>query len=255
MRPRPAGVTIVAARLAVLLAALAVWEVWARGQDPLLYVPPSRILPALGRLVRLEAYPSLPGHLGLTAVEILVAYALAVGLGLGLGFLLGLPRHLGEIYEPILSGLYAIPSVVWYPSLMLFFGLGPASKIAFGLLLGFFPVVLAVLVGIRSVDRHLLTVARAFGAGPGACFVRVVLPAMTATVLAGLRAALALTVVGVIVGEVLGARAGLGYLVNYTYGLMRTADYAALACLALVLVVVVDGAAALVEARARRWAG
>lgn len=242
-------------RAAVLLVALGAWELWARSQNPLLYIPPSKIGPALVRVVRLEAYPALPEHLGLTVVEVGVAYALAIGLGLGLGFLLGLPRHLGEIYEPILSGLYAIPSVVWYPSLMLFFGLGPASKIAFGFLLGFFPVVLAVLVGIRSVDRHLLIVARAFGAGPGTSFVKVILPAMTATVVAGLRAGLALTVVGVIVGEVLGARAGLGYLINYAYGFLRTAEYAALAVLVLVLVMAVDGLAALVEARAQRWAG
>ena len=242
-------------RVTLLLAALGAWELWAGRQNPLLYIPPSQVLPALGRVVRLEAYPSLPEHLGLTVLEVLVAYALAVGFGIGLGFLLGLPRHLGEIYEPILSGLYAIPSVVWYPSLMLFFGLGPASKIAFGFLLGFFPVVLAVLAGIRSVDRHLLTVARAHGAGPGACFVKVILPAMTATLLAGLRAGLALTLVGVLVGEILGARAGLGYLINYAYGFLRTAEYAALAVLALVLVMAIDGAAALVEARARRWAG
>jgi ABC-type nitrate/sulfonate/bicarbonate transport system permease component len=244
---------ILAARAAVLALALAAWELWARRENPLLYIPPSKVVPALGRLLRLETYPTLPREVGLTVVEILVAYALAVGLGLGLGFLLGLPRRVGEIYEPILAGLYAIPSVVWYPSLMLFFGLGPASKIAFGVLLGFFPVVLAVLAGIRAVDRHLVIVARALGAGPGACFLKVMLPAMTGTLMAGLRAGLALTVVGVIVGEVLGGRGGLGYLINHAYGFMRTADYAALAVVALALVVVVDGCAALLEARARRW--
>ena len=158
---------ILLARLALLGGLLVLWELWAARRDPLLYVPPSRVLPALGRLLRLEAYPTLPGHFGLTVLEVLVAYALAVGLGLALGFALGLPRHVGEIYEPLLSALYAIPSVVWYPSLMLFFGLGPASKIAFGVLLGFFPVVLAVLAGIRSVDPHLLTVARASGRDRG----------------------------------------------------------------------------------------
>ena len=244
---------IALARLGVLAGLLALWELWAAGRDPLLYVPPSRVWPALGRVLRLETYPTLLTHFGLTALEVLVAYALAVGLGLALGFLLGLPRHVGEIYEPILSACYAIPSVVWYPSLMLFFGLGPASKVAFGVLLGFFPVVLAVLTGIRSVDRHLLTVARSLGAGSGTCFVKVVLPAITATLVAGLRAGLALTVVGVLVGEILGARRGLGYLINYAYGLFRTADYAALALLALALVLVIDGAAAWAEGRARRW--
>lgn len=245
---------VLATRAALLVLALSAWEFWAGRRDPLLYIPPSKVLPALVRIIRLEAYPALPEHLWLTVVEVLGAYMLAVGVGLGLGFLLGLSRHAGEVYEPILSGLYAIPSVVWYPSLMLFFGLGPASKIAFGFLLGFFPVVLAVLTGIRSVDGHLLTVARALGAGPGACFVKVILPAITATLLAGLRAGLALTVVGVIVGEILGARAGLGYLITYAYGFLRTADYAALAIIALVLVMAIDGMAALAERRARRWA-
>jgi NitT/TauT family transport system permease protein len=244
---------IVLARLAVLAGLLGVWELWASRRDPLLYVPPSRVWPALGRVLGLEAYPTLVSHFGVTALEVLVAYVLAVGLGLTLGFVLGLPRHVGEIYEPLLSALYAIPSVVWYPSLMLVFGLGPASKIAFAVLLGFFPVVLAVLAGIRSVDPHLLTVARGFGAGPGACFVKVVLPGITATLLAGLRAGLALCVVGVLIGELLGARRGLGYLINYAYGLFRTADYVALALLALVLVLIIDGGAAWAEGRARQW--
>jgi ABC-type nitrate/sulfonate/bicarbonate transport system permease component len=241
------------ARLALLLGLLGAWEAWARLRDPLLYVPPSRVLPALGRILTGEAYPALLEHLGLTVVEVLVAYALAVAVGLGLGFLLGLPGSLGECYEPILAALYAIPSVVWYPSLMLFFGLGPASKIAFGFLLGFFPVVLAVLSGLRGVDRHLLTVAEAFGAGPGARFGKVVLPAITGSLLSGLRAGLALTVVGVLVGEILGARGGLGSLITHAYGFLRTADYAALALLALGLTLGIDALAALVEARARRW--
>jgi NitT/TauT family transport system permease protein len=244
---------ILLARLGVLLVLLAAWELWAGRSDPLLYVPPSRVLPALGRLLRLQAYPALLTHVGVTALEVLAAYALAVGLGLVLGFALGLPRHVGEIYEPLLAAVYAIPSVVWYPSLMLFFGLGPASKIAFGVLLGFFPIVLAVLAGIRAVDPHLLTVARAHGAGPRACFVKVVLPAITATLVAGLRAGLALSVVGVLVGEILGARRGLGYLINDAYGRFRTADYAALALLALAIVLIVDGVAAWTESRARRW--
>ena len=86
-------------------------------------------------------------------------------------------------------------------------------------------------------------------------FVKVARPAISGTLVAGLRSGLALGTVGVLVGEILGSRAGLGYLINYAYELLRTADYAALALLALGLVVVVDGGAALVEARARRRLG
>jgi NitT/TauT family transport system permease protein len=242
------------ARLVIVIAALGLWEVLARAGNPLLYVPPSRALPALGRLVTLESFPALPEHLWLTLGEIGLAYALAVGTGVATGFVLGLWPLVERAYAPLLGAAYAVPSVVWYPSLMLLFGLGAASKIAFGALLGFYPVLVAVLAGVRQVDPQLVTVARAFGAARPAIFRRVMLPAMLSTLVAGLRAGLALTVVGVIVGEVLGSRAGLGYLINYAYGLLRTADYVALVVLTVIVVVAIDGLASLAERRARRWA-
>jgi NitT/TauT family transport system permease protein len=178
---------------------------------------------------------------------------MAVGAGLSIGFALGLYRTLGRAYGPILAALYAVPAVVWYPSLMLFFGLDSASKIAFGFLLGFFPITLAVLAGIRQVSPHLVTVARAFGARPLATFVKVMVPAMLFTLVGGLRTGLALTVIGVIVGEILGSKAGMGSLINHAYGLLRTADYIALVLVTLVLVVASDALATLIEHRAQRW--
>lgn len=246
---------VMLARIAILAAVFGLWELVASFLNPLLYVPPSKALPALGRLLSLDPFPLLPEHLWLTLREILVAYGLAVLAGLGLGFGLGLWRKLGRIYAPILSALYAVPSVVWYPSLMLFFGLDAASKIAFGFLLGFFPIVLTVLAGIRQVDHHLVTVACSMGARPLTLFVKVLLPAMASTLASGLRAGLALSVVGVIVGEVLGSRAGLGSLLNHTYGLFMTPEYVALVFVAVVMVLTIDGLAALFERRAKRWSG
>ena len=242
-------------RALFLLGLLAVWEAVARPLNPILYVAPSALPAALLRVARGEDMPALPGHLWVTLQEIAAAYALAVAGGIWLGFLLGLRPMLGRIYEPILGALYAIPSVVWYPSLMLFFGLGPASKIAFGFLLGFFPIVLSVLAGVRQVDRHLITVATSMGAGPWAMFRKVVLPGMASTLVSGLRAGLALSVVGVLVGEVLGARAGVGYILNYVYGLLRTPEYVALVVIVGAIVLVIDGVAGMLETRAKRWAG
>lgn len=241
------------ARVAIVVAALGLWEALARLGGPLLYIPPSRALPALARLVSLQSFPSLPQHLWLTLGEIGLASALAVGTGIATGFVLGLWPFIGRTYAPLLGVAYAVPSVVWYPSLMLLFGLGAASKIAFGALLGFYPMVVAVLAGIKQVNPHLVTVARAFGAGRTAIFVRIMLPAMLSTLVSGLRAGLALSVVGVIVGEVLGSKAGLGYLINYAYGLLRTADYVALVLLTVALVVAIDGLAVLIERRSRWW--
>ena len=233
--------------------ALAAWEIGARAANPLLYVPPSAVLPSLGRLLTLESYPELPASLWLTLREIAVAYALAIAGGVGVGAALGLNRLVGRAFGPIVAALYAVPAVVWYPSLMLFFGLDAASKIAFGFLLGFFPITLAVLAGIHQVSPHMIAVARAFGARPPVVFLKVMIPAMLFTLVGGLRAGLALTVVGVIVGEILGSKAGMGSLINHAYGLFRTADYVALVCVTLVVIIGSDAVAGLLERRAQRW--
>ena len=245
--------TVAVIRAALVLALLLAWEAWARWWNPLLAAPPSVVLPALIAVLTLETYPELPRHLLVTAREIAIAYGLAVGAGLASGFALGLYRTLGRAYGPILAALYAVPAVVWYPSLMLFFGLDSASKIAFGFLLGFFPITLAVLAGIRQVSPHLVTVARAFGARPLTTFVKVMIPAMMFTLVSGLRTGLALAVIGVIVGEILGSKAGMGALINHAYGLLRTADYVALVLVTLVLIVATDALASVVEHRAERW--
>ncbi len=245
--------TVPLVRLAVLVAILGAWEIAARLGNPLLYVPPSAVVPALGTLLTLRSYPDLPAHFLLTLREVAVAYGLAIAAGLAVGCALGLNRTLGRAYGPILAALYAVPAVVWYPSLMLFFGLDAASKIAFGFLLGFFPITLAVLAGMRQASAHLLTVARAFGAGPITVFFKIMLPGMLFTLVGGLRTGLALSVVGVIVGEVLGSKAGMGSLITHAYGLFRTADYVALVVVTLALIVACDSAASLLERRAARW--
>jgi ABC-type nitrate/sulfonate/bicarbonate transport system permease component len=248
-------VKVLAGRIAIAVAVLALWEAVAAPLNPLFYIRPSVLPGALVAMWRVPELPPLAEHVWLTVKEIAAAYAIAVAAGLWLGFLLGLRTTVGRVYEPLLAALYAVPSVIWYPSLMLFFGLGPASKIAFGVLLGFFPVVLSVLAGVRQVPPTLVTVARSMGARPFTVFRRDMLPAMASTMVGGLRAALALAVVGVLVGEILGARAGVGYVISYAYGLMMTREYAVLAVLVGAGVLALDTAGALVEARVKRWAG
>ena len=245
--------TVRALQVAVGLLAIVAWELAARASNPLLYVPPSAVLPALRDLLTLRSYPDLVAHLLLTIQEIAVAYGMAVAAGLAVGFGLGLNRTLGRAYGPLLAALYAVPAVVWYPSLMLFFGLDAASKIAFGFLLGFFPITLAVLAGIRQTSPHLILVARAYGASTATTFRKVMLPAMLFTLVGGLRTGLALAVIGVIVGEILGSKNGIGSLINHAYGLSRTPDYVALVLVTLVLIVSTDVVASLLEHRARKW--
>src|SRR2546422_10834002 len=134
---------VVALRLVLLALFLAAWEVAGRRMNPLLGIPPSAVLPALRDLLLLRSYPDLVASLVLTVREIATAYALAVAAGLGCGFMLGMHRLGGRAWGPMLGALYAVPAVVWYPSLMLFFGLDAASKIALCFFLGLFPIALA----------------------------------------------------------------------------------------------------------------
>src|SRR4029079_3532814 len=151
-----ADVRVLALLAGILWAFLLAWEGAARAANPLLYVPPSAAVPALGRLLALDSYPDLVPSLLRTLREIGIAYGLAIAAGLGCGAALGLNRVIGRAYAPIVGALYAVPAVVSYPSLLLSWCLDDASKIACGFLLGFFPITRAVLAGIRQVNPHML---------------------------------------------------------------------------------------------------
>lgn len=222
-------------RVTVLVVALALWEGVARMLNPLLYVGPTRLPAALARVLATRDLPPLPGHVWLTLGEIAAAYALAVAGGLWVGFLLGLRRTVGRIYEPLLATLYAVPSVIWYPSLMLFFGLGPASKIAFGFLLGFFPVTLAVLAGIRQVPATLVTVAVSMGASRAQIAHKVLLPAVVPSVLTAMRVAMVFAMLGALLAEMLAGNRGMGFQMQRMALAFRAADLFAATAIVSVL--------------------
>ncbi len=240
-------------RAAFLILILIGWEIVGRPLNPLLYVVPSSLPGALVQLLRDSSSPPLFRHLWITGRTILFAYGLAVTVGLALGFLFGFWQSFSRIYLPLLVALYAVPFVVWYPSLMLLFGLGPLSKIAFGFLVGCLPIALAILAGIQQVDRHLITVAASMGANRFAIYWKVILPASAGTLASGLRTGLALTVVGVIAGEILGSKSGVGYVLNYTYDLLKTQQFVALVLMIAAMALAIDGATGVMEARIRRW--
>src|SRR5437660_8513394 len=102
---------LVLIRVAILVGLLGAWEIAGRLANPLLYVPPSAAVPALGRLLALHSYPDLAEHLLLTLREIVVAYGLAIAAGLGCGVALGCNRLVGRAHGPLLPGPPAGPAV------------------------------------------------------------------------------------------------------------------------------------------------
>lgn len=204
--PAPASV-----RYGIVASLLVLWELVPRaGLVPELFLPAfSKTLTVLAedRFIYGEA-------LLVTVYEVVGAMLIACGAGILVGAVVGGLASLRILLLPVFSSLYAIPLIVLYPLFTAWFGIGSASKIAFGGLYGFFPVMLSTAAGIRTIDPHFLVVARSMGASLPQQIVRVVIPAAMPMVLAGFRLGGALAIIGVVVAEMLTAAAGIGYLVT-----------------------------------------
>lgn len=200
-----------AARHAILAVVLALWEILPRaGLVPELFLPPlGKTLGVLitDRLVYSEA-------LLVTVQEVACAMLIACGAGILAGAVIGGITTLRMAMLPVFSSLHAVPLIVLYPLFTAWFGIGSASKIAFGGLYGFFPVMLATAAGIRTLDPNYLLVARSVGASVTQRIVRVVIPAAMPMVMAGFRLGGALAIIGVVVAQMLTSAAGIGYLVT-----------------------------------------
>ena len=248
----PRRVPPAALRWAVILAVLAGWELLPRaGLVPALFLPP------LSATVQAGAadWREYGANLLVTLWEVLGAMLLAGGGGLVAGAVVGSVARLRQVLLPVASTLYAVPLVVVYPVLTVWLGIGPASKVAFAGLYGFFPTMLATAAGIRTIDPNLLLTARSMGATPVQRIVRVVLPATVPTVLAGLRLGGALVIVGVVVAEMLVATEGIGYLVSRYRTILDSAHVFAAVLLVLVVAQLFDLFMRVLERLTRTWQG
>jgi NitT/TauT family transport system permease protein len=198
-------------RTALYLAILGAWELLPRaGLVPRLFVPP--LSEALDILVvdHREYLGSLPPTFG----EILVSYLIVCGGGIALGQLIGASAAARRMLLPVLRSVNAVPLVVLYPVMMVWFGLGPESKIAFASIYAFIPTLLTAVAGVATLSPALAETARAFGATRAQQILYVSLPASLPSMVAALRLGGALVIVGVIVAQMLGAAQGLGYLIT-----------------------------------------
>jgi NitT/TauT family transport system permease protein len=150
----------------------------------------------------------------ITLSEVLPAFGIAAVLGLFFGAVLGLSRLWGEVFEPLILGVYSIPKVTLYPIFLLVFKVGAASKIAFGAFHGVFPVQIIAQASIANMRPVYLKVARSLSLSPSQTVVHIVIPALVPSLVVGLRLAFSLTFIGVVLGEIFASRGGLGFLLS-----------------------------------------
>lgn len=169
---------------------------------------PSAVLAAFPGVI---ASRSFRIDLWTTFYEILVSFFTSAILGIAVGYYLSRSIRRAREYEPLLSSIYAIPMFLFYPVFVLTFGLGPASKIAVGTLIGFFPVALATIAGFTGVNKVHIAAARTMGASDWQMLRWVMLPSALPVIATGLRMGLVVTLLTVFGSETLGSRVGLGF--------------------------------------------
>lgn len=220
---RPEG----AGRERLLLGTLAVglflagWETVARAGviHPLFISSPTAIAAAAQRL---WASGELARHVATSGAEFLGGCLLAAATGVPLGLAAGWYRRLNYVLDPFLAALYATPRIALLPLIVLWVGLGIGSKVVVVFLSAFFPICLTTIAGVRTVSAAHLEVARSFAAGDAHIFRTIVLPSCLPFILAGLRLGLGRGLVGVVVAELYGASAGIGFLINLAGSMFQT---------------------------------
>ncbi len=194
-----------------IMSGLILWEAGARFVDnPLIIVTPSEVGE---RIFQMIVSGTLWPHLAASVTAFAYGFGLSAIMGIGLGLVLSETKILRTILDPWLDALYSTPMIVFAPIFIVSMGIGIASKVAVVFLVSFFPIVITTVAGARLVDPKLLEVGRAFGYSRLAITWKIRAPFALPTIIAGLRVASARGLVGVVVGEMFGARAGLGYLI------------------------------------------
>ena len=157
-------------------------------------------------------------HIGYTLVEACIGFVIGAGLAVVFGLVLGSDRRLYDLFDPFISALYSIPKIALAPVLIIWFGLGMASKIVLAAMIVFFLVFHATVAGLRNVDLDLIDQVRIMGGKRRDVLAKVTIPSVMLNVLNGLRISFPFALHGAILGEIIASQAGLGYMLEFSRG-------------------------------------
>jgi NitT/TauT family transport system permease protein len=238
----PAIGSVALLRIAIILAVLAAWEFLAHSGWLYRDVVPS-LLSISRALLKLLSDPNYYFHLGVTGAEIGTALAIGGSAGLVVGLLLGGNRFLSKAFEPYLYYLGPTPKIIFFPIMIMWFGVGPESKVALGTLSCFFPVALSVAAGMRQIDKVLIRVGRSFRASTLQMVQKIYLPAMRHPIINGIRLGFGFALIGTLLAETKLSNKGIGFLIIQTYSIF---DMPGMYAMLIVLFVLAIGANALI---------
>ena len=155
--------------------------------------------------------PDIWNDISVSGQEFFLGFALSILVGLPFGLLMGWYRRLDHVFEPFVVALNATPRVALTPLLIIWLGIGIWSKVMLVFLGAIFPIIINTHSGVRALDQLLLRAARSFGARDRQIFTTIALPGSVPFILSGIRVGLGRGLVGIVVGELIGSTAGIGY--------------------------------------------
>ncbi len=236
---------------AFVIVLLALWYIGtAQGHiSPILLPNPVAVWHELYDVLRTGEFI---GDLRVTLTELVVAFAISSTLGITLGYLISRSHYSIRVFEPLLAGIYSVPIILFLPLYILFFGLGPASKIALGASISFFPIVLNTIAGFGYVDRIFILSARSMGASDYQLFRWVLLPAALPIILTGLRIGFTVALLSILGSETIASLAGLGHRIVHLAEGMDTARMFAYIAFAVAIALILNTVTSALEQRARR---
>jgi len=236
--------------LLTLMIAFALWEALVR----LLHVP-TYILPPPSRIISVFCthFLLLLAHAGVTLIEVILGMLFGVCGGFALAIVIFYSRTLENAIYPLIIASQMIPVFAIAPLLVIWFGYGLWPKVTVAGLIVFFPIVVNTVDGLRSVNEETIDVLRSLNATRMQIFMHVRLPASLPSLFSGLKVGVTLSVVGATIGEWVGAKSGLGYLMIQSNALLRTdVVFAAILMLSL-LGLLLFALVRIIERRFLRW--
>ena len=205
------------ASLVLLVLVLLAWQFLPPALDVPKFIIPT-VTDCLAELQRMWAQEGLLGHTLSTALYTVLGFAIGSLLGAVIGYLLGMSEFWEKVLSPYILALQIAPKVAFAPLFIMWFGYNAMPKLLVTVLIVFFPVLVNVLQAMRTVDRDLVNLARAYNLSRWGIFLKVEMPWTMPNLMAGLRIASTLAVIGVTVGELVGGNTGLGFLISYGGG-------------------------------------
>ena len=186
-------------------------------------------------------------------LEFAFGFALSLVLGVALGLAMGLSRWCEYALDPFVWFIYASPVVAIYPLLIVWLGFGFATVVAITFLLSFVSIAINAMAGVHSVEPQLQRMIRNYGGGAGEIIFKLALPASVPHILAGCRIGLGRALHGVVLGEIFGSNAGLGYSLTYYGAQLKTADVFVPLLVLVALGALINQAAGWIEHHLLAW--